>query len=199
MENILLYVLKQLSECNAMQNLKPPHIKYTSKYQANHVQRLCISHSHSHFSLSLSLALRLSKHTHTRARAHTHTHTHTLTHIVTAGQREIFPMTGAMLIDDCCEMPKAEVKAAPAALLPAKPEDPCEPGGSLCGPVRPKVDYGADIVLTKGWMGEKENPECCPCLGKGSRRINYGDYPGAGFYNPYTMEMCTPCGGCEKA
>ena len=84
-----------------------------------------------------------------------------LTAHICAGQHDIFPVTGAILIDDCCELPAAKIKPAPAPAAPAAPVDPCEPGGALCGPVRPKEDYGADIVLTKGWMGEKEvRPTC---------------------------------------
>mmetsp|Transcript_19285 Transcript_19285/g.46929 ORF Transcript_19285/g.46929 Transcript_19285/m.46929 type:complete len:332 (+) Transcript_19285:15-1010(+) len=79
------------------------------------------------------------------------------------------------------------------------PTDPCRPNGPLCGPTRPSVDYGGDLVLTDGWLNEPTSDEkaCCPCLGKGVKRINYDDYPGAGQYNPYTMEVCKVCAGCE--
>eukprot|EP00285_Hemiselmis_virescens_P013623 CAMPEP_0173392498 /NCGR_PEP_ID=MMETSP1356-20130122/19877_1 /TAXON_ID=77927 ORGANISM="Hemiselmis virescens, Strain PCC157" /NCGR_SAMPLE_ID=MMETSP1356 /ASSEMBLY_ACC=CAM_ASM_000847 /LENGTH=314 /DNA_ID=CAMNT_0014350309 /DNA_START=6 /DNA_END=947 /DNA_ORIENTATION=+ len=79
------------------------------------------------------------------------------------------------------------------------PTDPCRPNGPMCGPTRPAVDYGGDIVLTDGWLNEQTSDEkaCCPCLGKGVKRINYDDYPGAGSYNPYVMEMCKVCAGCE--
>lgn len=104
----------------------------------------------------------------------------------------MIPVLGEKLIDHCCmdHYKHLHDQQGEEAASASTNRDPCAPGGLLCGPVRPSVDYGADIDLTKGWLGEKDPKPCCPCRGKGARLINYGDYPGGGFYNTYTMELC---------
>lgn len=77
--------------------------------------------------------------------------------------------------------------------------DLCGPNSPYCGPTRPEQDYNADVVLTEpdeygGWLNTKY--ECCPCLGRGSRRIGYDQFEHNGYYNPYTMNLCRTCGGC---
>jgi hypothetical protein len=78
--------------------------------------------------------------------------------------------------------------------------DLCGPDSPYCGPTRPDDVYKADVVLTEpdeygGWLNTNSN-ECCPCLGKGSRRIGYDQFEHNGYYNPYTMNLCRPCGAC---
>lgn len=116
---------------------------------------------------------------------------------IVAGQRNMIPVLGEKLIDHCCmdHYKHLHEQQGEEAASASTSRDPCAPGGALCGPVRPAVDFGADIDLTKGWLGEKDPKPCCPCRGKGARLINYGDYPGGGFYNTYTMELCrSVCG-----
>ena len=77
--------------------------------------------------------------------------------------------------------------------------DLCGPDGPYCGPTRPAEDHGADVVLTEpdefgGWLNTKY--ECCPCLGRGKTRIGYDQFDHNGYYNPYTMNLCRPCGRC---
>ena len=89
--------------------------------------------------------------------------------------------------------------------------DLCNPRlSAFCGPLRPEdakiggsygKDYKADVVLTEpdeygGWMNVQY--ECCPCLGKGSRRIGYDQFEHNGYYNPYTMNLCRVCAGCSR-
>lgn len=78
--------------------------------------------------------------------------------------------------------------------------DLCGPDSPYCGPTRPDVDgFKADVVLTEpdeygGWLNTAY--ECCPCLGRGSKRIGYDQFEHNGYYNPYTMNLCRMCAGC---
>jgi len=77
----------------------------------------------------------------------------------------------------------------------------CGPDSPYCGPTRPSDDHNADVVLTEpdengGWLNTVY--ECCPCLGRTATnsRIGYDQFEHNGYYNPYTMNLCRPCGGC---
>jgi len=79
--------------------------------------------------------------------------------------------------------------------------DLCGPDSPYCGPTRPSEDNNADVVLTEpdeygGWLNTVY--ECCPCLGRTATnsRIGYDQFEHNGYYNPYTMNLCRPCGGC---
>ena len=79
--------------------------------------------------------------------------------------------------------------------------DLCGPDSPYCGPTRPSEDHNADAVLTEpdeygGWLNTVY--ECCPCLGRTATnsRIGYDQFENNGYYNPYTMNLCRPCGGC---